>query len=123
MKIIFIAGPYIGDGNKENIEKNIRYAEKYQIALANAGVGFFCPHNHTEHFEEKANASDEFYRELDREILKRACDGIMVIPGWEISEGTKLEIEFAKKNNIPLFFPKSPEDLSEIINWSKELNL
>jgi len=119
MKIIFIAGPYIGDGNKENIEKNIRYAEKYQIALANAGVGFFCPHNHTEHFEEKANASDEFYRELDREILKRACDGIMVVPGWEISEGTKLEIEFAKKNNIPLFFPKSPDDLSEIINWSK----
>ncbi|MFH1656223.1 MAG: DUF1937 family protein [Candidatus Nealsonbacteria bacterium] len=120
MKIVFIAGPYIGDGNKESIEKNIRNAEKYQIALANAGVGFFCPHNHTEHFQEKANAPEKFYRELDREILKRTCDGILVIPAWETSEGTRAEIEWAKKNNIPTFFPKSVDNLSEIINWSKK---
>ena len=118
MKIVFIAGPYSGK-NKEIIEKNIRNAEKYQIALANAGVGFFCPHNHTGHFEEKATAPEEFYRKLDREILKRTCDGILVIPGWENSEGTKLEVEWARENNIPTFFPKSPKDLSEVINWSK----
>jgi len=118
MKIVFIAGSYSGK-NKEIIEKNIRNAEKYQIALANAGVGFFCPHNHTEHFEEKANAPEGFYRKLDRTILEKACDMIVVVPGWENSEGTKLEIEFAKENNIPLFFPKSPEDLSEVIIWSK----
>ena len=46
MKIIFIAGPYFEDGNSSNIEENIREAEKYQIALANQGIGFFCAHNH-----------------------------------------------------------------------------
>jgi len=120
MKIVFIAGAYIGDGNRENIEKNIREAEKYQIALADAGVGFFCPHNHTEHFEEKSKAPEEFYRKLDRTILERTCDGIVVVPGWENSGGTKLEIEYAKENNIPIFFPKSLEDLSEVISWAKE---
>ena len=35
MKIVFIAGPYTGDGTFEAIERNIREAEKYQIALAN----------------------------------------------------------------------------------------
>ena len=31
MKIVFIAGPYSGDGTFEAIERNIREAEKYQI--------------------------------------------------------------------------------------------
>jgi len=43
MKIVFIAGPYTGDGTFESIERNIREAEKYQIALANKEIGFFAP--------------------------------------------------------------------------------
>lgn len=53
MKIIFIAGPYFSNGNLDKIEENIRCAESYQIALANHNIEFFCPHNHTEHFEKK----------------------------------------------------------------------
>jgi len=123
MKIVFIAGAYMGgeeNRNRESIERNIREAEKYQVALGDAGVGFFCPHNHTEHFEEKSTAPEEFYRKLDRTVLERACDGILVVSGWESSEGTKLEIEWAKENDVPIFFPKSPADLSEVINWAKD---
>jgi len=60
MKIIFIAGPYFGDGNSNKIEENIRIAEKYQIALTNNKIGFFCPHNHTEHFSEKSKSFRKF---------------------------------------------------------------
>ena len=71
MKIVFIAGPYIGDGTYESIEKNIRKAEKYQIALASQRIGFFCSHNHTEHLGEKgADAPEQFYYELDLHFLK-----------------------------------------------------
>lgn len=42
MKIVFIAGPYFGNGDKSKIQENIRNAERFQIALANAGIGFFC---------------------------------------------------------------------------------
>ena len=63
MKIVFVAGPYTGDGKVETIERNIREAEKYQIALAEKQIGFFCAHNHTEHFSTKKGvcAPEDFY--------------------------------------------------------------
>jgi len=120
MKIVFIAGPYFGNGDKSKIQDNIRNAERYQIALANAGIGFFCPHNHTEHFELKATANEDFYRELDMMFLQKTADAIMAIPGWETSSGAKAEIEFAKTKGIPVFYPKSPEEMAEITAWAQE---
>lgn len=120
MKIVFIAGPYFGNGDRSKIRDNIRHAEKYQIALANAGMGFFCPHNHTEHFEIKAKAGEDFYRELDMVFLDKTADAILAIPGWETSSGSRAEIEYAKKKGLPVFFPKSPNDLKEIADWAKE---
>lgn len=122
MKIIFIAGPYIGDGTYEKIEENIREAEKYQIALANQRVGFFCAHNHTEHFGsgKKAIAPEPFYHEMDLEFLKRIADAILIMPKWEESNGTKNEIAWAKKNGMKMFYPKSPDDIDEIVTWAKQ---
>ena len=119
MKIVFIAGPYFGNGDKSKIQENIRNAERFQIALANAGIGFFCPHNNTEHFELKAVASEDFYRLLDMEFLARNDDAVMAIPGWETSSGAKAEIEFAKSRGLPIFYPQSPDDLGKIIEWAK----
>ena len=121
VKIVFVAGPYIGDGSYQTIEKNIREAEKYQIALANQQIGFFCSHNHTEHFSHKgANAPEEFYYQLDLHFLKNIADAVLVVPGWESSFGTKREIATAKEIGLPIFYPKSPQDIDEIIKWSKD---
>ncbi len=119
LKIVFIAGPYFGKGNKEEIEKNIREAEKYQAVLANARVGFFCAHNHTEHFQEKAKAPETFYHELDVEFLKRSADAVLAMPDWKKSPGAKREVEWAISNNLPVFYPESTDDLDEIIKWAK----
>jgi len=121
MKIVFIAGPYFGDGDKAKIQDNIRNAEKYRIVLANSGIGFFCPHNHTEHFEIKASANEDFYRELDMIFLQKTADAILAIPGWETSNGAKAEIEFAKRKGLPVFYPGSPADLGKVIAWAKEI--
>lgn len=119
MKILFIAGPYFSDGEYQKIENNIRMAEKYQIALANQGIGFFCSHNHTEHFEKKANAPEEFYKEMDLLILQRATDAMIAIPGWENSPGAKNEVAWAEENSMKIFYPRSHNDLDEIIKWVK----
>jgi len=122
MKIIFISGPYTGDGTVESIERNIREAEKYQIALANMEIGFFCPHNHTEHFSTKkgATASEQFYYNLDFQFLMRAADAVLAMPNWEESSGARQEIEWAKKNGIKIFYPKDPLDIDNIVKWVKE---
>jgi len=119
MKIIFIAGPYFGDGNKETIEQNIREAEKFQIALANNRIGFFCAHNHTEHFQEKATAPEEFYYKLDFQFLKKAADAVLALPRWEQSNGAKREIGWAKENGMKIFYPKDPTDIEDIVTWAK----
>ncbi len=122
MKIVFIAGSYFGDGTREIIEKNVREAEKYQIALANARIGFFCAHNHTEHFSsgEKADAPEEFYHELDMHFLKNISDAVLAIPGWKKSKGAQKEIKWAQQNNLLIFHPKAPSDIGDIIKWAKE---
>ena len=119
MKIVFIAGPYFGDGKKDNIERNIRNAEKYQIALANAQVGFFCAHNHTEHFQEKATAPEDFYKKMDIRILQEVGDAVLAIPGWESSSGAQAEVAWAKENSRPIFYVDSPENLEEVIKWAR----
>lgn len=120
MKIVFIAGPYKGDGTFEAIERNIREAEKYQIALANRGVGFFCAQNHTEHFGSRkgATAPEDFYYELDLQFLKRVADAVLAIPGWESSFGAKREVEWAKEKGMKIFYPKDPADIEEIVQWA-----
>jgi hypothetical protein len=119
MKIIFIAGAYIGDGRIETIERNIREAEKYAIALANKEIGFFCPHIHTEHFSTTKGAlpSEQFYYDLDFQFLMRMADAVLVVPGFENSNGTKRELSWAQENNMKIFYPKDVNDLEEVINW------
>ena len=119
MKIIFIAGPYTGDGSYESIEKNIREAEKYQIALANNQIGFFCPHNHTEHFSSKkgAQAPEQFYYDLDFHYLTYVADAVLALPNWEKSWGAKKEIEWAKKKGMKIFYPKDLSDIKDIVEW------
>lgn len=119
MKIIFIAGPYFGDGTREAIERNIREAEKYQIALANKQIGFFCAHNHTEHFQVKAASPEEFYYKLDLELLSRSADAVLAVPGWEKSTGAKREVEWAKENSLPVFYPKDPSGIGDIVEWAR----
>jgi len=96
-------------------------AEKYQIALINAGIGCFCAHTHTAyHYEKGSTALESFYYELDIIFLQRIADAVLAMPGWEDSRGAKKEVEWAKENNLPIFYPNSPEDINDIIEWSEK---
>jgi hypothetical protein len=122
MKIIYIAGAYIGDSKTETIEYNIREAEKYAIALADREIGFFCPHKHTEHFHsgKKSSASEQFYYNLDFYFLTKIADAVLVVPDWENSLGTKKEVEWAKQNGLKIFYPKNPTDIEEVVKWARQ---
>ncbi len=55
---------------------------------------------------------------LNGEFLIR-CDALAVLPGWETSGGTKIEIENATKRAIPIFYLDKNESIKEIIDWIK----
>ena len=124
-QLVFIAGPYFGDGKYETIEANVKEAERYAIALANRGVFFFCPHIHTSHFGYKAKNKDgeNYYKALDFVYLKM-CKGILMMPRWKESSGARDEHEWAMGNNLNIFYPKSPND-NEVMDilekWAKWL--
>jgi hypothetical protein len=123
MKIVFIAGPLVSgwDWKDEKfIDGRVKEAEKYQIALINSGVGCFCPHTHTSfHHRKGSTAPEKFYHDMDFEFLKRCCGAVLAMPGWEKSKGAKNEVEWAKANRLTVFYPKSPEDIKDIIEWNK----
>lgn len=110
MKIAFIAGPFYGNGDNAVIAGNIRIAEKVSIELANRRVEFFCPHTHTGSITKKTLVGEDFFRALCRSILIRVADFLVVLPGWEESNGTKNEIELAGELQIRIFYPKSEND-------------
>ncbi len=123
MKIVFISGPLTTgwDGkDREFILNNILRAEKYQIALINAGVGVFCAHTHTSmHHEKGSTAPESYYYQLDMEFLKRSSDALLAMPGWEQSKGAKAEVEWAMAHNLPVFYPNSHTQIQKIVRWAK----
>lgn len=123
MKIVYIAGPLTTGWDFKDIsyiKEKIHAAEAYQVALANDGIGAFCPHAHTQFQGEKGSiAPESYYYELDLQFLYRA-DAVLAMPGWEKSVGAKIEVEWAKENNLPIFYPKSPDDIGDIIDWNNK---
>ena len=94
MHIVGIIGPYISGGNRRRIDHNIANARYVAVQLANHFkdsqlVGFFVPHNHTAQFERFAEAGEPYYHTLDDTIYDRACDGFVLLPGWEQSSGSR----------------------------------
>jgi hypothetical protein len=104
MKRVYVAGAYSSDnvlGVLDNIRKGIRAST--EIMLANFAV--FCPWldfqvNLT--LREGEYFSVALLKEQSMAWLE-VSDMMVVLPGWENSEGTKKEIEIAESLNIPVY--------------------
>jgi len=103
MKIIYIAGKYSGD-----IDANIQAAREVAEQLWAAGDAVICPHTNTAHF---VQATYEQYLRGDLLILSR-CDAIVMLPGWEESNGARGELRFACLHNIPAYLWPSMKALN-----------
>ena len=100
--VVYIAGPYRQNPEVgRTVLENVRLAERVAIACARAGVLFFCPHLNSAH--QSGVAPARFYLDLDLEILRRACDVVVLLPGWQHSSGTLGEIKLAKELRKPIY--------------------
>lgn len=117
-KVIYIAGPYTGvfhdHRSYSEIDRNISAARDASILLANAGVPYFCPHMHSAHYELITPAVPAaFWYKLDIHFLE-ACDGILMLPGWYDSRGSKEEKRLMEEWGRPVFF-----EAEDAIAWAR----
>jgi len=107
---VYIAGPYRAD-TPEGVDVNIAMAREAMALLLQAGHTPFCPHSMTARFErDYPNIPDDRYLETDLEWL-RFCDGILMLPGWQQSSGSRREFELAREMGLDLFQASLDEEL------------
>lgn len=118
MRIIYIAGPYIGTATHdassyEVIKLNIQNARNAGIRIIRMGAYPWIPHQNTAHFElSTPEIEPEFYYEACCEVIKRRVfDALFVLPG--VSEGVRREVEVALACGIPVY--EHYEDLERFI--------
>lgn len=105
MKLIYIAGPYIGDGDPHTIKMNILKASILSLLCWKRGWAAICPHKNTEGYEAyegQDGLTAESWYQGDLEILSR-CDAILMVPGWETSKGARKELEYAQMKGLTIY--------------------
>lgn len=110
MRLAYIAGPYRAP-NKWAIEQNIRKAECLALEVWRNGLACLCPHMNSRHFD--GAAPDEVWLAGGLEMLRR-CDAVLLVQGWEDSEGTRREIQEAGLYGIPVF-----KNIEELRTWDR----
>lgn len=105
MKRVYIAGAYSADniiGVLDNIRKGIRAGTEVLLA----GYAPFTPwldyhYNLALRDGEKLTVKDFYNYSL---AWLEVSDAVLVLPDSDNSKGTRVEIEAAKKLNIPIFY-------------------
>lgn len=98
--MVYVAGPFRGPDHWA-IAENIRSAERVAFKVWQAGAVALCPHLNTAHFQ--GALPDHMWLDGDLALLE-LCDALILVPGWERSEGTKAEVAFATRHSIPVLF-------------------
>lgn len=111
MKRVYVAGAYSAD-NVLDVLKNIGRGEEYASQVFMMGYAPFCPWHDKDYVIK--NWSEEFtvdqFYDYSMAWLE-VSDVVLVIPGYEESNGTLTEIERAKSLGIPVIY-----DIMELNN-------
>ena len=99
---IYVAGPYRAP-TRQGIELNIQAARAVGLLCCRKGWSPVIPHANTGHLDAiDPTIGDEFWLASTMELLRR-CDAVVLVPGWEKSQGTRDEIIEAEKRGIPVY--------------------
>jgi hypothetical protein len=83
-----------------SVLENIRAAEAAAIEVWRRGYVALCPHKNTAHFD--GILPDDAWLQGDMTLLAR-CDCLVTVPGWELSEGARAEVDYARAVDMPIY--------------------
>lgn len=98
-RLVYIAGPYRGKDAWE-VEENIRAAEQLGYEVAQHGHVPVIPHTMYRYFNGTLN--DDYWLDATKRLML-ACDCVLLLPGWERSEGATEEKNAAMDDHMPVF--------------------
>jgi len=115
---VYVAGPM--SGNELDYLKNIRRGIRASVELLLKGFVPFSPFIDYPFFLALREGEEITAKQIKSYSLEwlEVCDAVLVLEGYEYSEGTQAEIARAVELDIPVFY--SMEDL---IEWYEDVRL
>ena len=101
-QIIYVAGAYRAK-TEEQKRENVWHATRVSIRLWELGWVVFSPINNTAYFDVYSSLPDEVWLNGGLEFLK-TCGVIIMLKGWESSEGAKREREVAIEMGLTVLY-------------------
>ena len=133
--VIFLAGPYTAK-SMSDIEANVTNAARWGGVVKRLGWVPMCPHTNShrialESMRDFGLCHKSFY--TDALALLERCDAILMIEGYEQSEGAKAAHAFAEEHDIPVFLwrhwdsthdgiPKAKHWQDWLFEWQRKRN-
>jgi hypothetical protein len=105
MKVLYLSHPYRA-GTEWGVYLNVQSAHFYAKEMWRRGYACISPVSNTA-FMGEAGDFDKWMAG-DLEILGR-CDILVLCPGWERSEGCRMEYDFARSRGLKIY-----QDVSEV---------
>ena len=102
MRLVYTAGPITADYPSDRF-KNCFTAWEYALQIWKRGHGVICPQFNT-FFMDSATIPYETFMKADYQMILRACDAMLMLPGWTESKGASNERQLALANGIPVFY-------------------
>ena len=103
MRLVYISGQYRAN-TIYGIVENVRKAEVVALKYWRKGCAVICPHKNTALLDGAIEDVDaQVWLEGDLEMLRR-CDIIVMMQGWEESEGATKELQFAIQHGMEVVY-------------------
>jgi len=113
VKVIYVAGPYRADTSIE-VTRNVHRAAAEAAELLYAhGLAVICPHSMSHGWEGHSDYTPERTLLGCFELVRR-CDALLLMRGWQRSEGSVAERDVALEAGIPVFVSRK-----KLLEWAE----
>ena len=113
-KLVYVAGPYRA-ATREAVEQNVAAARHVGRLVARMGMMPVMPTVNTAFFDFDfpGESDDQFWLDGTLELMSR-CDAVVMVDGWKLSDGAKVEVIEANRIGIPVYMNTSELQESEL---------
>lgn len=98
--ILYVSGPYTATDQNPSVEHNIQDAWRVAFKYWRLGYAVICPQANSYHMDA---ASYQDFIEGTMEMMER-CDGVVMMKGWEKSNGARGEHARALELKLPIHY-------------------